>query len=142
MGKILTAFAIAGLAAASFVGCTSMSQTGIVSKVPFGKTPDGTPVDLYTLRNRSGMEATIMTYGGTLTSLKVPDKNGKFGDVVLGFDNLDSYVRSSPYFGALIGRYGNRIAKGRFTLDGQTYTLAINNAPNSLHGGAKGFDKV
>jgi len=139
--------ALAGLGAAVFVGCASMPQTGIVSKEPFGKTPDGTPVDIYTLRNSSGMEAKIITYGGIVTSLKVPDKNGKFGDVVLGFDNLDgytkdSYLKSCPYFGALIGRYGNRIAKGQFILDGQTNTLAVNNGPNSLHGGLKGFDKV
>lgn len=124
-----------------------MPQTGTVSKAPFGKTPDGTPVELYTLCNSHGMEATIMTYGGIVTSLKTADKNGKFGDVVLGFDNLDGYVNDNyvsncPYFGALIGRYGNRIAKGKFTLDGMEYTLPINNAPNSLHGGSKGFDKI
>ena len=124
-----------------------MPQTGIVSKMPFGKTPDGTPVELYTLRNSSGMEASIMTYGGTVTSLKVPDKNGKFGDVVLGFDSLDGYInpayaKANPYFGALIGRFGNRIAKGQFALDDQTYALATNNGVNSLHGGIKGFDKV
>ena len=139
--------ALAGLGAACLVGCTSMSTTGIVKKVTFGKMADGTPIDLYTLRNSSGMEATIMTYGGIVTSLKVPDKNGNFGDVVLGFDNLngyinDGYVKSCPYFGALIGRYGNRIAKGQFTLDGQTYTLPTNNGVNTLHGGFKGFDKV
>ena len=139
--------ALAGLGVACLVGCASMPTTGIVKKVPFGKTADGTQIDLYTLRNSSGMEATIMTYGGIVTSLKVPDRNGKFGDVVLGFDNLngyinDSYVQSCPYFGALIGRYGNRIAKGQFTLDGQTYTLPTNNGVNTLHGGFKGFDKV
>jgi aldose 1-epimerase len=135
-------FALAGLGAAVFVGCASMPKTGITSKVPFGKTADGTPVELYTLRNSSGMEATIMTYGGTVTSLKVPDKDGKFGDVVLGYDNLDAYMTNSQYLGAIIGRYANRIAKGRFTLDGQTNILATNNPPNSLHGGLKGFDKV
>ena len=106
------------------------------------KPPDGTPVEIYTLRNGKGMEARIMTYGGIVVSLKVPDKNGNFGDVVLGYDNLDGYVtRQAPYFGALIGRYGNRIAKGKFTLDGKEYTLATNNAPNNLHGGPIGFDK-
>ncbi|HEY1489894.1 MAG TPA: aldose epimerase family protein, partial [Verrucomicrobiae bacterium] len=89
-----------------------------------------------------GMEATIMTYGGIVTSLKVPDKNGKFDDVVLGYDNLGGYLTNSPYFGALIGRYGNRIANGKFSLDGVEYTLAKNNGPNHLHGGVKGFDKV
>jgi aldose 1-epimerase len=134
--------ALAGLIAAGLVGCASMPKTGVVHKAPFGKTADGTPVEIYTLRNSEGMEATILTYGGIVTSLKVPDKNGKFGDVVLGYDNLGGYLTNSPYFGALIGRYGNRIAKGQFTLDGQTYTLATNNGPNSLHGGLKGFDKV
>ena len=141
----------AGLGAASLVGCTSMSTPtntiGTINQAPFGKTPDGTPVEIYTLRNDKGMEARIMTYGGIVQSLKVPDKNGKFDDVVLGFDNLDgytrdSYVKACPYFGALIGRYGNRIGGAKFTLEGKTYTLAANNGPNSLHGGIKGFDKV
>ena len=110
------------------------------------KLPDGTPVEIYTLRNGKGMEARIMTYGGIVQSLKVPDKNGNLGDVVFGFDNLDGYLspayaKAGPFFGALIGRYGNRIAKGKFTLDGQEYTLPINNAPNCLHGGPEGFDK-
>ena len=119
-----------------------MSKTGIVKTAPFGKTRAGTPVELYKLCNSSGMEATIATYGGIVTSLKVSDRNGKFADVVLGYDNLDGYLTKSPYFGALIGRYGNRIAKGKFTLDGQTCTLATNNGPNHLHGGIKGFDKA
>src|ERR1041385_5421155 len=124
----------AGLITGCFVGCASMSKSlGTVSSTPFGTMPDGTPVELYTLRNSKGAEAQIMTYGGIVTSLKVPDKNGRPGDVVLGYDNLDGYLKSSPYFGALIGRYGNRIANGRFTLDGKTYTLAINNGVNSLH---------
>lgn len=113
-----------------------------MSPAPFGVMPDGAPVKLYTLRNKNGMVARILNYGGIIQSLVVPDKNGKFGDVVLGYDNLDDYRTNSPYFGALIGRYGNRIAKGQFTLDGKTYTLATNNAPNSLHGGVRGFDKV
>ncbi len=120
----------------------SNSSKGTITKADFGKMPDGTPIEIYTLRNAKGMEATIMTYGGIVTSLKVPDKNGKFDDVVLGYDNLDGYLTNSPFFGALIGRYGNRIAKGKFTLDGVEYTLATNNAPNHLHGGVKGFDKV
>ncbi len=129
--------------AALLAGCKSNEGPEAVAlpKEPFGTAPDGTPVDLYTLRNSSGMEARIMTYGGIIVSLKVPDKDGKLGDVVLGYDNLDSYVKNSPYFGAMIGRYGNRIAKGHFTLDGKEYTLAVNNGPNSLHGGLKGFDK-
>jgi aldose 1-epimerase len=113
-----------------------------IMKKPFGKTPDGTAVDLYVLTNARGSEAQITTYGGIVTSLKVPDRNGKLADVVLGYDNLADYLRGSPYFGALVGRYGNRIAKGKFTLNGVTYQLAINNGPNHLHGGIKGFDKV
>lgn len=132
----------AGLGAACFVGCASMSKTtGTISQAPFGKTADGTPVEIYTLCNSRGMEARIMTYGGIVVSLNVPDKNGKFGDVVLGYDNLDGYLANNPFFGALVGRYGNRIAKGKFTLDGKEYTLALNNAPNNLHGGPIGFDK-
>ncbi|HKP82317.1 MAG TPA: aldose epimerase family protein [Pyrinomonadaceae bacterium] len=113
-----------------------------VTKASFGKTADGENVDLYTLRNTKGVEAKITNLGGILVSLKVPDKNGKFDDVVLGFNDLDSYLKPHPYFGALIGRYGNRIAKGRFTLDGVEYKLAVNNGENTLHGGIKGFDKV
>jgi aldose 1-epimerase len=120
----------------------SSEKSGSITREPFGQTPDGTPVELYTLRNSKGMEAKIMTYGGIVTSLKAPDKNGNFGDVVLGYDNLNGYLKSTPYFGALIGRYGNRIANGKFSLGGQTYTLAKNNGENALHGGLKGFDKV
>ncbi|MEI9960772.1 MAG: aldose epimerase family protein [Limisphaerales bacterium] len=109
---------------------------------PFGKTLDGKEVEIYTLRNSKGMEARIMTYGGIVVSLKVPDKNGNFDDVVLGYDNLDGYLTNSPYFGALIGRYGNRIAKGKFTLDGKTYSLPQNNGENTLHGGTNGFHAV
>ena len=113
-----------------------------VEKRPFGKTPDGTEVDLYVLTNKNGMTAKIMTYGATLTELHVPDRDGKFADVVLGFDNLEGYLKGHPYFGATVGRVANRIAKGKFTLDGKEYKLAINNGPNALHGGLKGFDKV
>ena len=125
-------------------GCCTKCCWGSKALVgePFGKTADGTPVEIYTLKNANGMTAKIMTYGGIVQSLMVPDKTGKMGDVVLGYDTLEGYLTNSPYFGALIGRYGNRIAKGHFTLDGQTYTLATNNGPNSLHGGLKGFDKV
>ena len=135
----------AALCAAALVGCASVSSSpfaGQISNTPFGKTPDGTRVDLYTLRNSKGVEATICSYGGIVTTLKVPDKNGKFGDVVLGYDTLAEYIKETPYFGCLVGRYGNRIAKGKFTLNGKTYKLAVNNGPNALHGGLKGFDKV
>ena len=117
------------------------AQAGI-TKTSFGKTDAGENVDLYTLRNTHGVEAKITSYGGIVVSLKVPDRNGKFDDVVLGFNDLADYLKPGPYFGALIGRYGNRIAKGRFTLNGVEYKLAVNNGENHLHGGIKGFDKV
>src|ERR1700754_1014204 len=113
-----------------------------VQKQSFGKTTDGVEVFLYTLKNKNGMEVQITNYGGIVVSLKVPDRNGKFDDVVLGFSELGGYLKPGPYFGALIGRYGNRIAKGRFTLNGVEYKLAVNNGENHLHGGIKGFDKV
>lgn len=139
----LITLATAGLGAACLVGCASMSKTHPpITKADFGKTANGTPVEIYTLKNANGAEAKIMTYGGIVQSLSVPDKNGKFADVVLGYDNLQGYLDVTPYFGALIGRYGNRIAGGKFTLEGQSYTLATNNGPNSLHGGLVGFDKV
>jgi aldose 1-epimerase len=123
-------------------GCaSSKTASGRIDKQPFGSTPSGEAVDIYTLRNDKGAEARIMNYGGIVVSLKMPDKDGNFDDVVLGYDNLDSYVKNSPYFGALVGRYGNRIAGAKFTLDGTTYTLATNDGPNTLHGGRKGFDK-
>jgi len=113
-----------------------------ITKESFGKTGNGENVDLYTLTNNLGMQAKIMNYGGIVVSLKVPDRNGKMDDVVLGFNDLDSYLKGHPYFGAIVGRYGNRIAKGRFTLNGVEYKLAVNNGENHLHGGIKGFDKV
>ena len=113
-----------------------------VTKERFGDTLDGKGVDIYTLTNSHGVEARIINYGGIVTSLKVPDRNGKLDDVVLGFDNLDDYLKGRTYLGAIIGRYGNRIAKGRFTLNGVEYELAVNNGENHLHGGLKGFDKV
>lgn len=113
-----------------------------IDKSRFGTTKDGQKVDLYTLTNANGLVAKITNYGGTVTELWVPDRNGKLGDIVLGFDNLADYEEKSPYFGCLVGRYGNRIAKGKFTLDGKEYTLATNDGENHLHGGLKGFDKV
>ena len=112
-----------------------------VSKQPFGATSDGTAIDLYTLTD-SVAEVRIMTYGGIIVSLKVPDRAGKQGDVVLGYESADKYIANSPFFGALIGRYGNRIAHGKFQLDGKTFTLPKNDGENSLHGGTRGFDKV
>jgi aldose 1-epimerase len=121
---------------------TAAKKGAHVEKTEFGKMPDGTVIEAFTLYNTQGASAKIITYGATLTELHVPDRNGKMGDVVLGFDNLEGYVQGPhPYFGATIGRYGNRIAKGKFTLDGKEYQLATNNGPNSLHGGPTGFDK-
>lgn len=113
-----------------------------ISKEAFGTLPDGQQADLYTLTNANGMTVNITNYGGIITKLTAPDKNGQWADVVLGFDSLAPYLSGHPFFGALVGRYGNRIAKGKFKLNGQEYSLAINNGPNALHGGTKGFDKV
>jgi len=120
----------------------SHGSKGSISRAAFGKTPEGGAVELYTLRNGQGMEARIATYGGVVVSLTAPDRDGKFADVVLGFDRLEDYPKFSPYFGAIVGRYANRISGARFTLEGRTYTLAQNSGPHSLHGGLKGFDKV
>jgi len=112
-----------------------------VEKAAFGQTADGTAIESYTIYNSQGASAKVITYGATVAELHVPDKNGKMADVVLGFDNLEGYLGQHPHFGGAIGRYGNRIAKGKFTLDGKEYQLAINNPPNSLHGGPTGFDR-
>jgi aldose 1-epimerase len=117
-------------------------QPGSATKKSFGKTPDGQPVDLYVLTAKGGAEVSITNYGGAVVSLKVPDRNGKLADVVLGYDNADGYVNDKSFFGALVGRYGNRIGHAQFALDGKTYTLAKNNGENSLHGGIKGFNKA
>ncbi len=103
--------------------------------------PSGQQIYLYTLRNSKGLEAAITNYGGRLVSLKTPDREGKFDDIVLGFDSARDYLQNNPFFGAIAGRYANRIANGEFKLDGLTYKLARNNGPNTLHGGLKGFDK-
>jgi len=108
----------------------------------FGKMANGQVIELYTLTNRTGVEVAITSYGGRVVSILVPDRLGKVADVVLGFDTLDGYLKDNPYFGALVGRYANRIAGARFALDGVDYRLAQNDGPNSLHGGLKGFDKV
>ncbi len=122
------------------IGEKRESHMGIEKK-SFG-TADGKPVDLYTLTNAGGMRADITNYGAIVVRLYVPDRAGRLADVVLGYDTLAEYIKDTPYFGAIVGRYGNRIAKGRFTLDGTEYTLATNNFGNHLHGGNKGFDKV
>ena len=113
-----------------------------IKREPFGKMPDGQTVERFTLTNKNGVVVQAISYGGIITSLRVPDRAGRFDDIVLGFDNLDGYLKDHPFFGAIIGRFGNRIAKGAFTLEGKTYKLATNNGPNHLHGGNKGFDKV
>jgi aldose 1-epimerase len=115
---------------------------GVPKREGFGQTRDGQDVEIYTLKNRRGAEARITTYGGAVVSLKVPDRAGKFDDVVLGFDDLEGYLKTTTYIGSLVGRYANRIARGRFTLNGAEYTLAKNNDENHLHGGVRGFDKV
>jgi aldose 1-epimerase len=114
----------------------------IVTRNPFGTAPSGEKVEVFTLTNASGMEVQVLSYGGIVKSIRVPDRHGKFADVVLGFDSMDGYATNPPYFGALVGRYANRIGKAQFTLDGKTYKLAANNGVNSLHGGLKGFDKA
>ena len=124
----------------------SATVAAMPAPTPFGKTTDGQEAQLFTLTNNNGVKATISTYGGTLTSLLVPDKTGKLSNVILGFDNVSGYQspafkKSNPYFGALIGRYGNRIAKGKFTIDGQAYQVGVNDGANSLHGGKVGFNQ-
>ena len=130
--------------AMGLLGCSSREVPAVPAastKIAWGQTPEGQPVDLYTLTNAKGSEARIMTYGGVVVSLKVPDRSGALGDVVAGFDNLEGYLTPPPYFGAIIGRYGNRIGGGRFSLGGIEYQLAKNNGANHLHGGVRGFDK-
>jgi aldose 1-epimerase len=143
---VLVVVAAAALAAGcsrdtSSTPASKPADQGRMTQVPFARTPDDQLVELITLRNQAGVEVRVITYGATIISLKTPDKNGQPDDVVLGFDTLPPYLEKSPYFGCIVGRYGNRIAKGKFTLDGQTYTLATNNGANHLHGGVKGFDK-
>jgi aldose 1-epimerase len=135
---LLTLSTMALFATAS---ASSAGHRPTITKASFGSLADGTPVDIYTLTNSRGMEVKILTYGGILQSIKVPDRHARFTNVTLGFDNLADYVAKSPYFGCITGRYANRIAKGQFQLNGQTYQLPINNPPNSLHGGDVGFDK-
>lgn len=126
-------------AAAALTGCTG-SRT-MSDDTHYGRV-DGKPVRIYTLTNAKGAKVRISNYGGTVTECWMPDADGNLADIVAGFDSLAEYREKSPYFGAMVGRVGNRIAKGRFTLDGETYQLATNNGENHLHGGVKGFDKV
>src|SRR5438067_11223898 len=119
------------VAAVLLCGTGARGQAG-VKKAGFGRTADGRDVDIYTLTNRKGAEARVITYGGAVVSLKMPDRRGRLDDVVLGFDTIEDYQKQTSYIGALIGRYGNRIARGRFRLDGVEYQLAANNPPNQL----------
>jgi aldose 1-epimerase len=130
-----------GLALALAWGGNIGAATAGMRKQPFGKTPDGKEITLFILTNKNGMEVAITDFGGIVVSMKVPDSFGKLDDVVLGYDSLEGYLTNPSYFGAIIGRYANRIAHGKFTLDGKTYTLAQNNGENSLHGGTIGFNK-
>jgi len=139
---------------AAFVSCKKQTATNEdptqikgkikmdVKKSVFGKMPDGSEIELYTLTNNNGLKARIMTYGAILVSLDVLDRNGKLADITLGYDSLEEYLQGSAYFGAIVGRFGNRIASGKFTLNGIEYQLATNNGEHHLHGGIKGFDKV
>jgi aldose 1-epimerase len=144
MKKITYLFtALVGLALASCSKTNDKQEMiSTISKEVFGELPDGQTADLYTLTNKNGMTVNITNYGGIITKLTAADKKGEWADVVLGFDSLAPYLGEHPFFGALVGRFGNRIANGKFTLNGTEYKLAINNGPNSLHGGIKGFDKV
>lgn len=139
---VVTLFVICFLPSWGFARSSVAQRGHPIKKESFGQTKDGKPVDVYTITNSHGMEVRAINYGGIIVSLRVPDKNGKLDDVVLGFDTLDGYLDKSPYFGAIVGRNGNRIANGKFTLDGKEYSLAKNNGPNALHGGLKGFDKA
>jgi aldose 1-epimerase len=135
-------FALLGAIALScFAQAPARKGNPEVTKQAYGKMPDGTPVDLYTLSNSNGMRAGVITYGGIVVSLAVPDRNGRYSDVVLGMDDLPGYLAETSFFGALIGRYGNRIGNAQFALDGVVYKLPANDGPNTLHGGARGFDK-
>jgi len=131
----------AGVSRADLGGKEAKQKMNIEVK-PFGQTPLGEKVDLYSLANSHGLKAEIMTYGAIVVALQVPDRQGRVDDIVLGYGNLTEYLAKNPYFGAIVGRYGNRIAKGKFTLDGVEYSLAANDGENHLHGGIKGFDKV
>lgn len=127
----------------STFNCTENMKSNMnIEKKAFGQISKEVQAELYTITNANGVSMSVTNYGGIITELKVPDKDGNISDIVLGYDKVEDYIKASPYFGATIGRYGNRIAKGKFTLNGTEYTLATNNTPNHLHGGVRGFDKV
>jgi aldose 1-epimerase len=138
---VLAATLILGIVLAPPIALAAR-ETPPVQREIFGKTKDGETVEIFTLTNSHGLKARVMTWGAALVRMEAPDRNGKFANIVLGFDSLDGYLGTHPYFGVIAGRYANRIAKGKFTLDGKQYTLAVNNGANHLHGGIKGFDKM
>jgi aldose 1-epimerase len=140
-GRLVLGLMVLVLSTVGTFGAPRQQTSPGVKRSVFGKMTDGQTMDLYTLTNHNGMQVSITNYGGRVVSILVPDRNGKIADVVLGFDHLQGYLETNPFFGALVGRYANRIAHGKFTLDGVTYKLALNDGPNSLHGGLKGFDK-
>ncbi len=152
MNKTIISLSILAALLILVVGCKSENKGDKTSELKnpqckvdqsfFGKTPEGDSVTLFTLKNEKDYVVKITNYGGIITEIHTPDKNGKMGNITLGFDNLDQYLAGHPYFGALVGRYGNRIANAQFTLEGETYQLAVNNGNNALHGGLVGFDKV
>ena len=132
----------ASVALCLLAACTLREVRQPPARRIFGRLPDGRPVEEFTLTNPHGIEVRALTYGGIITVIRTPDRSGDLADIVFGFDSLEGYVEHSPYFGAIVGRFANRIAQGQFTLDGVTHHLARNNGPNSLHGGLRGFDKV
>lgn len=134
-------FTFSAIFLVTYEGCNKYVKKTTIKKESFGTLPNGKKIDIYTLQNKKGIELKIMNYGGAIVSARVPDKNGNFADVVLGYDSLQGYLKDNPYFGPIVGRYANRIAKGKFALKGKVYTLALNDGPNHLHGGIKGFDK-
>jgi aldose 1-epimerase len=139
---MLSLVSVGGVVNSVVSGSAPVPVAANVTEAAFGSMPDGTAVRLFTLTNAAGMEVRAITYGVILASIRVPDRQGRFDDVVIGHDNLDGYLTKSRFFGAVVGRYGNRIAGGHVSIDGRTYQLTLNNGPNHLHGGAKGFDKV
>ena len=134
--------AILSITVAMACNSSEDQKVGSFTTETYGTMPDGTEIKQFTLTNASGMEMKVIEYGGIITNLTAPDKDGVFEDIVLGYDSLEAYVANNPYFGALIGRYGNRIGGAKFSLDGVEYSLATNDGPNHLHGGVKGYDKV
>ncbi|MBN2425426.1 MAG: galactose mutarotase [Calditrichaceae bacterium] len=138
--RLLSLFLITFLFTLSSCQNETKEQSGMKKEL-FGKMPDGKEVYLYSISNKAGATMNVINYGAIIQSLTMPDKNGKFQDIVLGYDNLEGYLRNNPYFGAIVGRFGNRIGKGQFELDGKAYQLSVNDGPNHLHGGIAGFDK-